>query len=104
MNLVAKEYVASRIDDEGVIIVSEFAGVAEAFDEAIQVNPFDIDQVAEAIKRAIDLTAPERHRRMQRLRERVKDRDLTWWLQQMLDEIESLPTPRPLRDQRSADD
>jgi trehalose 6-phosphate synthase len=90
MNLVAKEYVASRTDHDGVIILSEFAGVAEEFDEAILVNPFDIEQVAEAIKQAIDLDAEEKRRRMKRLREKVKSRDLTWWLQQVLREIESL--------------
>ncbi|GBC81094.1 Trehalose-6-phosphate synthase [bacterium HR10] len=90
MNLVAKEYVASRTDCDGVVILSELAGVAEEFDEAVLVNPFDIDQVAEAIRQAIDLDVEEKRRRMQRLREKVERRDLTWWLEQMLYEFTAL--------------
>jgi trehalose-6-phosphate synthase len=101
MNLVAKEYVASRTDHDGVIILSEFAGVAEEFDEAILVNPFDIEQVAEAIKQAIDLDAEEKRRRMKRLREKVKSRDLTWWLQQVLREIESLSAGQNLETRKT---
>lgn len=95
MNLVAKEYVASRTNDEGIIILSEFAGVAEEFEqEAILVNPFDIEQVAEAIKQAIDMEPSERRRRMHRLREKVKRHDLTWWLRRILREIASLSESR----------
>ena len=90
MNLVAKEYVASRTDLDGVVILSELAGVAEEFDAALLVNPFDIEQVAEAIRQAIDLDVEEKRRRMQRLREKVERRDLTWWLEQMLYEFTTL--------------
>lgn len=84
MNLVAKEYVGSQINHEKVIILSELAGVAEEFkDDAILVNPFDIEQIAGSIKQAINLGTAERNRRMQRLREKVRCRDLTWWLRQI---------------------
>ncbi len=90
MNLVAKEYVASRIDDQGAIVLSKFAGVAVEFqDDAILVNPFDVAQIAESIKQAIDLGIGERNQRMQRLREKVRCHDLNWWLREIfLEELE----------------
>ena len=72
MNLVAKEFVAARTDLDGVLVLSEFAGAAEELDDAVLVNPYDIDGTAHAIARAIDMPPEERRARMMRLRARIE--------------------------------
>jgi hypothetical protein len=64
MNLVAKEFVASRTDEDGVLVLSEFAGAASEMAEAIHVNPYDIDGTAEAYYRALTMPLAERRARM----------------------------------------
>ncbi len=72
MNLVAKEYVAAQSSaDPGVLILSRFAGAADQLREALIVNPFDADEVAEAINQALTMELPERKERWQALRETV---------------------------------
>jgi trehalose 6-phosphate synthase/phosphatase len=68
MNLVAKEYVASQVDDHGVLLLSAFAGAAEEMEPATLVNPYDPEQLALEIREALSLPAEERARRMQSLR------------------------------------
>ena len=79
MNLVAKEFVASRVDGDGVLVLSEFAGAADELADAVVVNPYDVEAVRRAIKNA--LTMDERHRRerMDRLRRRVQEHDVHHW-------------------------
>ena len=60
MNLVAKEYIASHPDDDGILILSEFAGAAEELHEALPGNPYDIDQIAARIKDAVTMSAEVR--------------------------------------------
>lgn len=84
MNLVSKEYVACTND--GVLILSEFAGASERMEEAIRVNPYDSEQVAEAIKQALEMDPDERKKRLSKLKERVKEEDLGWWRNQFLKE------------------
>ncbi len=79
MNLVAKEFVASRTDEDGVLVLSEFAGAASELSEAISVNPFDIESTAAAFHRAVTLPAGERHERMRALRARVLSHDADHW-------------------------
>jgi len=79
LNLVAKEYVATRQND-GVLVLSRFAGVVEELREAVVVNPYDADGFGTKLKAALEMPAAERRRRMQILAERVKQRDLEWWL------------------------
>jgi trehalose 6-phosphate synthase len=72
MNLVAKEYVAAQSSaDPGVLILSRFAGAADQLREALIVNPFDADEVAEAINQALTMELAERKERWQALRETV---------------------------------
>ena len=71
MNLVAHEFVASQIDDPGVIVLSRFAGTAELLQEALAVNPYDIDSTAQAIHEALAMPRRARHDRWQALAERV---------------------------------
>lgn len=87
MNLIAKEYVASRSDGGGALILSEFAGAAEEMEDAILVNPYDTDGMAEKIREAIDLTEVDRGRRMGRLRDLVKSRDVSWWQKEFLGDL-----------------
>ncbi|UCC71494.1 MAG: trehalose-6-phosphate synthase [Gemmatimonadota bacterium] len=79
MNLVAKEYVATRFDDTGVLILSEFAGAAEELKTALQVNPHDVDGLAETINMALSLPEKEATRRMSRMREVVSGHTVYDW-------------------------
>ncbi|PCC71917.1 trehalose 6-phosphate synthase /trehalose 6-phosphatase [Nannocystis exedens] len=84
MNLVAKEFAASRTDGDGVLVLSEFAGAAEEMPEALQVNPFDVDGMAQAIEQAIDMSEGERRTRMAGLRARVLRFDVHRWAEDFL--------------------
>jgi trehalose 6-phosphate synthase/phosphatase len=84
MNLVAKEFAASRIDEDGVLILSEFAGAADELSEALIVNPYDVDGTAEAIHRALTMDAAERARRMRALRAQVTANDVHRWVSSFL--------------------
>jgi trehalose 6-phosphate synthase len=79
MNLVAKEYVASRIDNDGVLVLSEFTGASDELKQALLINPHDIDGLKEAMLRAIDMPKRERARRMRILRKRVITHDVQRW-------------------------
>ncbi|MCK6065680.1 MULTISPECIES: alpha,alpha-trehalose-phosphate synthase (UDP-forming) [Microbacterium] len=87
MNLVAKEYVASRVDNRGVLVLSEFAGAADELGSAILVNPHDIDGLKDAVMRAIDMPAGEQGRRMRALRRRVREHDVEDWSRDFLDAL-----------------
>jgi trehalose 6-phosphate synthase/phosphatase len=96
MNLVAKEFVASRVDEDGVLVLSELAGAAAELGEALLVNPFDVDGLASAMKRAIEMPRPEQRARMRALRERVIDNDVYSWTSRFVDELQRPPAPREL--------
>jgi trehalose 6-phosphate synthase/phosphatase len=84
MNLVAKEYVASHLSDTGVLILSEFAGAAQELTSALQINPYDIDQIADALYKAVEMPMEERHSRMVQMRKSVESNDLRLWSQKFL--------------------
>lgn len=86
MNLVSKEYIASQND--GVLILSEFAGSADQLKEAVIVNPYNIEQTSKAIKTALEMNPEERKRKFQKLKESVKKYDLNWWRNKFLEEWE----------------
>lgn len=88
MNLVAKEYVASRIDNRGVLVLSEFAGAADELPSAIRINPHDIDGMKDSIMRAIEMPAAEQGRRMRALRKKVIESDVARWSRSFLDALE----------------
>ncbi len=88
MNLVAKEYVASRADNRGVLILSEFAGAADELASAIRINPHDIDGMKDAMMRAIEMPAAEQGRRMRALRRKVLDADVAAWSTSFLAALE----------------
>jgi trehalose 6-phosphate synthase/phosphatase len=88
MNLVAKEFVASRTDGEGVLVLSEFAGAAAELAEAIHVNPYDVDQTADAIHAALTMPEAERRTRMRGMRRRVLAHDVNHWVRSFLDALD----------------
>ena len=80
MNLVAKEYVAAQDpEDPGVLVLSRFAGAAEQMKEALLVNPYDTQGMADSIQTALQMPLAERQRRHQRLMERIREHDVHWW-------------------------
>ena len=84
MNLVAKEFVACRNDENGALVLSEFAGAADDLSDALIVNPYDIAGVATSIHNALMMEAGERRRRMKALRSTVFQRDVHWWTREFL--------------------
>lgn len=87
MNLVAKEYVASRYDNDGVLILSEFAGASDELSKAVSVNPHDIDGMKRAILSAMHMPKRERESRMRSLRKRVFENDVAKWSTGFLAEL-----------------
>jgi trehalose 6-phosphate synthase len=87
MNLVAKEYCATRLDDSGVLILSEFAGAAERLNEALIVNPYDLDSLAETIGQAVTMPREEQRRRMRRLRRKIGRWDVHSWARHSLEAL-----------------
>ncbi len=84
MNLVAKEYVAARWDEDGVLILSEFAGASDELRAALLINPHDIDGVKDAIVRAVHMPHAERRKRMRSLRKKVRENDVAHWSEAFL--------------------
>jgi trehalose 6-phosphate synthase len=84
MNLVAKEYVATRTDGGGALVLSRFAGAARELEGAILVNPFDVDGFARAIKRALELPDPEARGRMARMQAAVRGATVYHWAARLI--------------------
>jgi len=98
MNLVAKEYVAARQDEDGVLVLSEFTGAADELRHALLINPHDIDGMKWAIMRAVNMDRRERRRRMRTLRRRVMGNDVQRWAEDFLSALQHSnghPNPEP---------
>ena len=95
MNLVAKEFVAAREDEGGVLVLSEMAGAAQQLHDALLINPYDVDGFAAAIEQAIDMPAAERRRRMRAMRRVVAGRNIFGWASEILEGLARL-NPRAL--------
>jgi trehalose 6-phosphate synthase len=87
MNLVAKEFVATRHDERGVLILSCFTGAARELRDALQVNPYDIDQTAEAIRAALEMQPEEKQARMQQMRKLVREYNVYRWAGSLIGEL-----------------
>ena len=99
MNLVAKEFVASRTDEDGVLILSRFTGAARELTSALLVNPFAPDEIASAMESAIDMSAEERQQRMRQMRSAVEGQNIYRWagkILQAMDGVVAHAEPRPL--------
>ena len=79
MNLVAKEFVAARKDERGVLILSEFTGAARELQDALLVNPYDIEQTAQAVRAALEMEPEEKEVRMQRMRKVIREHNIYRW-------------------------
>jgi trehalose-6-phosphate synthase len=95
MNLVAKEFVAARDDEDGVLVLSALAGAAQELHDALIINPYDIDGFANALLRALDMPTQERRTRMLAMRRIVAGRNVFGWASDILEGLESLWT-KPL--------
>jgi len=95
MNLVAKEFVAARDDERGVLVLSALAGAAQELDDAVIINPYDVDAFASALIQAIDMPEAEQARRMRTMRKVVAGRNVFNWASDILEGLESLWT-KPL--------
>jgi trehalose 6-phosphate synthase len=97
MNLVAKEFVASRDDEHGVLILSTFAGAALELTDALQINPYDVQQTAAAILRALEMPDDEQAARMYRMRLKVKDYNVYRWAANLLSDLTEIRIDAPER-------
>jgi trehalose-6-phosphate synthase len=96
MNLVAKEFVACRNDESGVLVLSEFTGAADELGGALLVNPHDIDGMKDTIIRAVTMSPQETRRRMRSMRRRVFENDVRHWAATFLDALKQTPGPAEL--------
>jgi trehalose 6-phosphate synthase len=87
MNLVAKEFVAARQDEMGVLILSCFTGAAQELRDALQINPYDIDQTAEAIRFALSMEPEEKELRMRHMRKTVREHNVYRWAGSLIAEL-----------------
>ena len=87
MNLVAKEFVASRHDGQGALILSRFTGACRELRDALVVNPYDTEQLAEAIRFSLEMDPEERKARMERMRKTVKERNVYRWAANLIAEL-----------------
>ncbi len=92
MNLIAKEYIAACNDGQGVLVLSETAGAARELSEAIQVNPSDLDEIADALNDALDQTPEEQHRNMAAMRARVQRFTVQYWARDFLEKLHEMDT------------
>jgi len=93
MNLVAKEYVAARSDDQGVLILSRFTGACHELVDALVVNPYDTEEVAAAIHRSLEMAPEERRVRMHRMRAVVREHNIYRWAGNLIAELCEIRTP-----------
>jgi trehalose 6-phosphate synthase len=97
MNLVSKEFVTARSDERGVLILSTFAGAALELLDALQINPYDVQQMAAAIHRALDMSEEEQAARMQRLRAGVRENNIYRWAASLLSDLTEIRIDAPER-------
>jgi glucosylglycerol-phosphate synthase len=90
LNLVAKEFVAAKNGESGVLVLSEFAGSAMELTDAVLVNPFSRSSMDDALDQALDMPQQERSERMQRLLAHVKQYDLAYWTRHVLGQFAKL--------------
>jgi len=96
MNLVAKEFVAARDDEDGVLILSQFTGASRELQDAIVVNPYDVEEMANAIYTALTMPEAERGERMRRMREVISDRNVYRWAGNIVSTLSRLRLPKPV--------
>ena len=97
MNLVAKEFVAARDDERGVLILSSFTGAARELRDALIVNPYDVLATGEAIAQALEMDHQEIASRMQRMRRSIREHNIYWWAAALITELCDMRIEAPSR-------
>ncbi len=87
MNLVAKEFISSRSDEKGALILSQFTGAARELQDALIINPYDIGQTSQALRAALVMPVEEQVSRMRQMRETVKSNNIYRWAGQLVDQL-----------------
>jgi len=87
MNLVAKEFVAARADEGGALILSRFTGAARELRDALIVNPYDAEQLADSIRLALEMEPEEKSARMRRMRETLREHNIYRWAGNLIEEL-----------------
>jgi alpha,alpha-trehalose-phosphate synthase [UDP-forming] len=95
MNLVAKEYIVARKDEQGVLILSRFTGASHELPDALVVNPYDTDELARAINTALTMPPAERQARMQRMRAVVQENNVYRWAGNLIGELAAIRLDQP---------
>jgi len=95
MNLVAKEFIATRDDNKGVLILSTFTGAAHELTDALLVNPYDIDQMANAIYQALEFDESEQIARMSRMRGIVREQNVYRWAARLISDLAEIRVEKP---------
>jgi len=90
MNLVAKEYIAAKADLNGVLILSEFTGAARELLDALHINPYSIEEFADSIKLAIEMPQEEKNKRMEKMRDTIKENNIYRWAANIIIELTGL--------------
>ena len=93
MNLVAKEFISARTDGDGVLLLSQYTGAAREFADALQINPFDLEQMADAMYAAFLMPEEERRPRMERMRHILEKNDVYEWGGKIFTEVERTLAP-----------
>jgi len=95
MNLVAKEYISARDDESGVLILSQFTGASRELRDALIVNPYDIEEMAEAIRMALEMDLVEQKARMRGMRETLKNRNIYYWAADLITALAQVRLEKP---------
>jgi trehalose 6-phosphate synthase len=95
MNLVAKEYISARDDESGVLILSQFTGASRELRDALIVNPYDIEEMAEAIRTALEMDLAEQKARMRGMRETLKNRNIYYWAADLITALARVRLEKP---------
>ncbi|MDD5422005.1 MAG: trehalose-6-phosphate synthase, partial [Candidatus Omnitrophica bacterium] len=90
MNLVAKEYIAAKNDLNGSLILSRFTGAARELTDAVQVNPYSMEEFADSIRLAADMPLPEKKRRMENMRKIITDNNIYKWAGNIITELTTI--------------
>jgi len=95
MNLVAKEYISARDDESGVLILSQFTGASKELRDALIVNPYDIEEMSEAIRTALEMDPAKQKARMRGMRETLKNRNIYYWAADLIASLAQVRLEKP---------
>jgi trehalose 6-phosphate synthase len=99
MNLVAKEFIAAREDEQGALILSSFTGAAHELTDALLINPYDVQQLAEAIYQALDLSSEQQSARIARMRKTIREYNIYRWAAHLLSDLTEIRIEAPERNE-----